>query len=150
MLHYTEGMLKDEWIPGVRFANGANVNLKTVSEAIREAANASGIPVDFSEHQLKVGGLFSKQLEDVLIMFNPEHVEDYNQFLIRIQHMGNYAFMHVYNMGGSRNLEKINRIQKGGTLGTITAIGGIIGGAKDKIQAENQYYTILSDILSSL
>lgn len=146
---YTEKQLDTEWIPQVRFPNGNNVNLMTVRNAIQEEADENGIPVAFSDDQLKVGGLFSKQMEDVLVMYNPDHATDYLRFVIRIQHMGKYAFMHVYNMGGSKNYRNSNTAAAGGAMGTITKIGGLLGGANAKLQAEEQYYTILADVLAN-
>lgn len=146
---YSERDLTTEWIPQVRFPNGSNVNLMTVREVIENEAAENGIPVAFREDQLKIGGLFSKQIEDVLIMYNPEHASDYLKFLIRVQHMGKYAFMHVYNMGGSKNYRNTNRAAAGGAIGTITKIGGMIGGINAKLQAEEQYYTILADVLAN-
>ncbi|MBO5468743.1 MAG: hypothetical protein J6A03_03205 [Lachnospiraceae bacterium] len=146
---YSESMLTTEWIPQVRFPNGNNVNLMTVREAIQNEADENGIPVAFREDTLKSGGLFNKQVEDILVMYNPEHANDYLQFVIRVQHMGKYAFMHVYNMGGSKNYRNANTAASGGTMGTIAAIGGLLGGAKAKLQAEEQYYTILADVLAN-
>ena len=146
---YSEGMLTTEWIPQVRFPDGNNVNLMTVREAIQNEADENGIPVAFREDTLKSGGLFIKQVEDILVMYNPEHANDYLQFVIRVQHMGKYAFMHVYNMGGSKNYKNVNTAAAGGAMGTIAAIGGLLGGGKAKLQAEEQYYTILADVLAN-
>ena len=74
---YSEKQLTTEWMPQVRWPNGDNVNLVTVREAIQEQADENGIPVAFSEDQLKVGGLFSSEREDILIMYNPQHQSDY-------------------------------------------------------------------------
>ncbi len=146
---YSERDLSNEWIPQVRFPDGGNVNLMTLSNAIQEEANENGIPVAFREAQLKVGGLFSKQLEDVLLMYNPEHEHDYLKFVIRVQHMGKYAFMHVYNMGGSKNFRDSNNASVGGAMGTLTKIGNLIGGTNAKLQMEENYYTILADVLAN-
>ncbi len=146
---YSEKDLSTEWIPQVRFPNGNNVNLKTVRDAIQNEAEENGIPVAFREEQLKVGSFFSKELEDILVMYNPEHEFDYLRFVIRVQHMGKYAFMHVYNMGGSKNFRNSNRAASGGAVGTITKISNAIGGIKSKLQAEEYYYTILADVLAN-
>ena len=146
---YSEKDLSTEWIPQVRFPDGNNVNLMTVREAIENEAAENGIPVAFREDQLKVGGLFSKQMEDVLVMYNPDHANDYLRFVIRVQHMGKYAFMHVYNMGGSKNYRNSNVAAYGGVIGGLTKIGGLLGGANAKLQAEEQYYTILADVLAN-
>ena len=145
---YSEKDLSTEWIPQVRFPDGNNVNLMTVREAIENEAAENGIPVAFREDQLKVGGLFSKQMEDVLVMYNPDHANDYLRFVIRVQHMGKYAFMHVYNMGGSKNYRNSNVAASGGVIGGLTKIGGLLGG-NAKLQAEEQYYTILADVLAN-
>lgn len=143
---YSESMLTTEWCPQVRFPNGDNVNLMTVREAIQNEADENGIPVAFREDQLKSGGLFNKQIEDILVMYNPEHASDYLQFVIRVQHMGKYAFMHVYNMGGSKNFRDSNVAASGSTLKQIT---GLLGGRNAKLQAEEQYYTILADVIAN-
>ena len=67
----TEGMLDREWMPQVRWTNGNNVTLNGVREAIQREADENGIPVAFSEDQVKLGGLFSRDREDVLRMYNP-------------------------------------------------------------------------------
>lgn len=146
---YSESMLTTEWIPQVRFPNGDNVNLMTVREAIQNEADENGIPVAFREDQLKSGGLFNKQVEDILVMYNPEHPNDYLQFVIRVQHMGKYAFMHVFNMGGSKNYRQSNTAAAGGFMGAVAGISSLIGGGKAKLQAEEQYYTILADVLAN-
>ena len=146
---YSEKDLTTEWMPQLRFPNGNNVNLMTIREAIENEAAENGIPVAFREDQLKVGSLFNKQIEDVLVMYNPDHANDYLRFVIRIQHMGKYAFMHVYNMGGSKNFRNSNVAASGGAVGALTKIGGIFGGINAKLQAEEQYYTILADVLAN-
>lgn len=146
---YSEKDLSTEWIPQVRFPDGNNVNLMTIRNAIQNEADENGIPVAFREDQLKVGGLFSKQIEDVLVMYNPDHASDYLRFVIRVQHMGKYAFMHVYNMGGSKNYRNFNAAASGGMVGAAKKIGGLISGASAKLQAEEQYYTILADVLAN-
>ena len=148
-MSYSESMLTTEWIPQVRFPNGENVNLMTVRDAIQEEADENGIPVAFREEQLKCGGFFNKQIEDILVMYNPEHPSDYLQFVIRVQHMGKYAFMHVFNMGGSKNFGNYNKTVDGGIMGAVASIGSFFSGGKAKLEAEEQYYTILQDVLSN-
>ena len=152
---YSESALTTEWIPQVRFADGANVNLRTVREAIEREAEENGIPVAFREDQLKTGGIFNRQVEDVLTMYNPEHEYDYLRFVIRIQHMGKYAFMHVYNMGGSKNYSAVNTANYDGDgiaskgFAKIAKLGNMLGGRNAKLQVEEQYYQILADVLAN-
>ena len=144
---YSEKQLVTEWMPQVRWPNGDSVNLVTVREAIQEQAGENGIPVAFNEDQLKVGGLFSSQREDILIMYNPQHANDYLRFAIRVMHQGKYAFMHVYNLGGSKNFRDDN-MAAGGSM--VRKLANAIGGHNQKLQAEENYYTILRDCLANV
>lgn len=144
---YTEKQLTNEWMPQVRWPNGNSVNLVTVREAIQEQADENGIPVAFDEDQLKVGGLFSQEREDILIMYNPQHAYDYLRFAIRVMHQGKYAFMHVYNLGGSKNFGNENAAVAGNTM---RKLANAIGGHSQKLQAEENYYTILRDCLENV
>ena len=146
---FSEKQLTSEWIPAVRWSNGADVNLVTVREAIQDQADMNGIPVAFQEEQMKVGGLFSSEREDILIMYNPEHERDYLKFAIRVTHQGKYAFMRTFNLGGSKNFGNDNLAALGGTIGAMKKIGNAIGGHNKKLQAEEEYYTILKDCLNS-
>jgi len=146
---YTEKQLLREWINPVRFQNGNNVNLTTVANLIQQGANEAGIPVAFTPDKLKTGGLLNQQMEDILIMYNPQHQKDYLHFLIRVEHMGNYAFMHIYELGSSRNANLLS--------GGITAAGTIAGGVINKVRGttakanlESQYYMILADVVSDI
>lgn len=146
----SEKQLLAEWIPQIRWADGNNVNLQVIRQAIQNQADYNGIPVAFSEEQLKVGGLLSSQREDILIMYNPQHATDYLRFAIRVMHQGNYAFMHVYNMGGSKNFRDDNVAGGGGAFGTLKKLGNALGGHNQKLQAEENYYTILQDCLANV
>lgn len=144
---FTEKQLVTPWTGQIRCANGDNINLVTIRGAIQEEANKCGIPVAFSEDLLKVGGLFSSEKESVLIMFNPQHPKDYLRFLIRVQHQGSYAFMQVFNLGGSKNFKDANVAASGSTLKKIT---NAIGGHSQKLQQEENYYTILHDCVENI
>lgn len=146
---YSESELTRDWITPVRFRDGENITLAAVREAIQSEADANGIPVAFREDQLKYGSIFNRQVEDILVMYNPEHSGDYLHFVIRVQHMGKYAFMHIYNMGGSKNYQNFNDAAEGGFFGGIAKAKIFAGGGKAKLQAEEQYYSILKDVISN-
>ena len=145
----SESSLTTDWITPVRFPDGENITLAAVREAIQNGADASGIPVAFNENQVKSGTVFNRKVEDVLVMYNPEHANDYLYFIIRIQYMGKYAFMHIYNMGGSKNYQNFNDAAEGGFLGGLAKAKILAGGGKAKLQAEEQYYAILKDVISN-
>ncbi len=147
---YSEKDLSNQWIPGVRIAHGENVNLSAVRDAIQEQCDENGIPVEFRDDQLKIGGLFSKEREDILIMYHPQHATDYLHFAIRVVHQGKYAFVNVFNLGGSVNYGNDNAAAEGGFFGTVRKIGNAVSGHQAKLEAEEQYYAILKDCLNNI
>lgn len=147
---YSENQLTTQWMPQVRWPDGNNVNLITIREAIQNQADENGISVSFNEETLKVGGLFSREREDILIMYNPEHPTDYLQFAIRVKHQGKYAFMQVYNLGGSKNFKNENNANFDSARGLGRSLINTIGGHKGKLEAEENYYTILRDCLENV
>ena len=80
-------------------------------------------------------------------MFNPEHAYDYLRFAIRVKHQGKYAFMEVYNLGGSKNFANDNKAEGGSTF---RKLANMVGGHATKLEAEENYYTILRDCLENI
>ena len=148
------------WIDQVRFPNGNDINLVAVQNAIQDQADMNGIPVAFKDEQLKIGGAFSKQMDDILVMYNPEHEFDYLRFAIRIKHQGRYAFMNVYNLGGSKNFGDLNTANDitdflikptlGSALGAVKKITNVVRGTNSKAEEEQNYYIILRDCLENI
>ncbi len=145
---YTTNDLNDNYrfINRVRFPDGGDVNLSALQNLIQEEADSNGIPVAFRNDVLKTGGMFSKQTEDILILYNPDHAADYLRFLIRITHQGKYAFMDVFKVGGSKNFGRDNKAAGS----TAQKVFNKISGHSQKLQEEENYYTILSDCLANI
>lgn len=154
----------------IRYQNGEAVTLMTIQTAITEAAANFAIPVAFRNEQVKSGGLFNSTAEDCLVMYHPEHMKDYLQFCIRVQHQGIYAIVSVKRCGQSKQLDKAYRseiakqsvkdyVHAKDDMATGQAVGRMIGGAlgsigknKKKLDEEKAYYdyvdTIFDDVLS--
>lgn len=143
---WNEKDLTTDWIKPVRIPDGEDVTLSSVRSRIQDLCDRHGIPVAFSEGQLKTGGLFNKRMESIMNMFNPQQ-NDYLSFVIRVEHMGSYAFMHVYNMGGSRNYGMANAAGEGSTLARLRMN---LGGGRAKLNAEENYYAILKDCVEGI
>ena len=137
---YSEKDLTSEWIPQVKVPNGDNVNLMAIREAIQKGADEICIPVAFREEQVKVGSLLNRQLEDILVMYNPKHARDYRKFVIRMEHRGKWAFVSVYNMGGSKNYMNSQVMESRSLMRKAF-------GVDRKLLEENQYYEMLADVL---
>lgn len=146
---YTATDLNEEYrfINRIRFPDGNGVNLVNLQERLQDECDSNGIPVAFRSDVLKTGGLFNKQTEEVLVLYNTQHPNDYLQFLIRITHQGKYAFLDVYKVGSSKNYRNLNAAASGSTL---RKIGNIFSGTNDKVQEEENFYTILSDCFENI
>ena len=110
---------------------------------MQNKADENGIPVAFRKDVLTTGSLFNRQKEDVLVLYNPEHENDYLNFLIRITHQGKYAFLDIFKVGGSKNYSMSN---KAGNSMAVSLLN-LATGLKSKLETEENYYTILSDCM---
>ena len=93
-----------EFRPSVRYKDGSGITLQTVQEAIKDCAQGMGIPVAFYSDQVKSGGLFNSSVEDCIVMYHPEHQNDYFKFCIRVGRQGTYAFVSVNDFGQSKQM----------------------------------------------
>lgn len=145
---YTMNELKEEYrfVPRLRFPDGGNISLDWLKGALIEEANKNGIPLACEDAQLKIGGLFSKERESVLVFYHPEHKVDYLTFLIRVTYQGKYAFMDVYKASGSKNYSNNQK----GESSAVRGIFNKMSGHAQKLQMEEDYYTILKDCFSNI
>lgn len=151
---YTEKDLVEDYrfINRLRFRDGSGVNLVSLQEALQDECDANGIPVAFRSDILKTGGLLNKQTEEVLVLYNTEHPKDYLQFMIRVTHQGRYAFLDVFKVGGSKNFARNYRATGGLGTGAAVVQGAfnLLSGHKQKLQEEENFYTILTDCFESV
>ena len=158
-------MIKDkdlrEFRPAVRYPNGNGITLQTVQEAIKQAAMNFGIPVSFYGDQVKSGGLIGSTTEDCLVLYHPEHQNDYYKFCIRVKRQGAYAFVYINDFGQSKQMNKDARAEfgkedrKGKSLsykmGSLAVQGLMnIGKSKSKLEEENNYYQCIFDIFDEI
>ena len=158
-------MIKDkdlrEFRPTVRYQNGNGVTLQTVQEAIKQAAMNFGIPVSFYADQVKSGGLLNSSTEDCLVLFHPEHQNDYFKFCIRVKRQGAYAFVYINDFGQSKQMNKDARAdayredRRGQSLSykmgsMIGQAVTTIGKSKAKLEEEQNYYQCIFDIFDEI
>lgn len=155
----------EEFRPQVRYQNGEGITLTTVQEAIKDCAMRIGIPVAFAGDQVKTGGLFNSTVDDCLVMYHPEHGDDYFNFCIRINRQGTYAFVRVDTFGQSKQMNKAYRAENAKSnlkdvfnpngsddslaKAAFSALGSI-GRSKAKLEEEQRYYACVSDIFDEI
>ena len=146
---YTANDLNEDYrfINRIRFPDGSGVNLVKLQERLQDECDSNGIPVAFRSDVLKTGTVFSRQSEEVLVLYNTQHPSDYLQFLIRVTHQGKYAFLDVFKVGSSKNYRNLNAASNGSN---IAKIGNIFKGTTAKLQEEENFYTILSDCFDNI
>lgn len=146
---YTIKDLNEDYrfIERIRFADGEGINLAAVYEVLQNECDSYGIPVAMRSDELKTGGMFKKQTEEVLVLYNTEHPTDYLQFLIRITYQGKYAFMDVFKVGSSKNYRNANAAAGGSSFRKLT---NAISGTNSKLQEEENFYTILFDCFNNI
>ncbi len=150
-----------EFRPQVRYQNGEGITLGTVQDAIKDCADKMGIPVVFTNDQVKSGGLFNSSIEDCVVMYHPEHERDYFRFCIRVKRQGVYAFVTINDFGQSKQMNKAsyeknykeNRQGKDMSYKIGSMIGqGImtLGKNKAKLEEEQMYYQCVFDIFDEI
>lgn len=150
-----------EFRPQVRYQNGEGITLGTVKDAIKDCADKMGIPVAFTNDQVKSGGLFNSSVEDCIVMYHPEHERDYFKFCIRVKHQGVYAFVSINDFGQSKQMNKANTAEfmkqdrKGQSMsykvGSMIGQGlRTLGSSKQKLEEENMYYQCVFDIFDEI
>ena len=132
------------FVPQIRFEGGAGtINLMALKNYIQNKADSYGLPVKFVDGTLKTGGLLNKQTEPVLSLYNYQHPE-YLGFMLRVTYHGTYAFLDVYKVGGSKNYKHENSQSSGRMLLNM------MSGHKQKLQEEENYYSILYSIFQDM
>ena len=148
--------------PQVRCPNGERINLDMIQNAIKDCAEQFGIPVAFRNDQVKSGGFFNATVENCLVMYHPNHTDDYLKFCIRVRRQGTYAFVVIDSFGYSRQMNKAARVEfeqknfrqadtAGGMIASAfrSGIAGI-GKNQQKLEEEQMYYQCISDIFDNI
>ena len=137
-------------MPQIRFPNGANVNLMAVRNAIQEQCEENGIPVSFADAQLKVGGLFSKELKissSCAILSTSLTI-----FILQSASStrANMLLCRYTIWAEARTLSMIIEptLKHGVALEDLCSM--LSGGHRAKLEAEQNYYTILHDCLENV
>lgn len=153
-----------EFRPQYRYTDGLDITLATVQAVIKEAAAERGLPVAFKPDQVKSGSLFSPTIENCVVLYHPEHENDYYKICIRVSYQGNCAFVSINDFGksrlegnaGSRDFLKETLKHGSGAekVGALIGAGArriIKGGAnKVKFEQEQQYYTCIADLFDDV
>ena len=147
--------------PVVQYKNGAEITLETVQNAIVDCAQSMGLPVAFYADQVKSGSVFNKTVEDCIVLYHPEHRNDYFKICIRVSRQGSYAFVSAMDFGTSKQMKKAGQAEayresrKGQSMsfkiGSLIGQGiTSIGRSKSKLEEEQNYYACIIDIFDEI
>lgn len=95
-----------EFRPQVRYQNGQSITLDAVKSVIDRCARKNEIPVAFESEQIKSGGFIGGRIRDAVLLYHPDHKNDYFNFALTVEHQGGYAFVSVYGCGESKQMKK--------------------------------------------
>ena len=145
-----------------------DISFAYLTEIITEDAAEENVPVAFDRDQVKLGGLIGGSTEDCLIIYHPEHRNDYMFYVIRIKYMGSKSYLYVNKAGDSKMLNKVvaaqcrqeakeerRRLPLKERLGTAVMDGLIygisgIGASESLYETENLWYQAVADIIDKM
>lgn len=164
-----------EFRPTYKYTDGNAITLQTIQNALEDKANEYQVPIAFYEEQIKFGGMLSSSTVDCIVLYHPEHRNDYYKVAISIKRQGTIAFVSTNEFGESKNMKKLGaragagaamkygiKNIGGGDKGVpgLSLVGGAIGGAvgllrsiggsKAKQEAENYYYGAVLQIIEEV
>ncbi|MBQ7895867.1 MAG: hypothetical protein IJ364_04855 [Oscillospiraceae bacterium] len=153
----------------IRYCDGESITLAAIQSSLSKLAAENGIKIAFCNEQVKSGTVFNRDAEECLVVYHPEHRNDYICTVIRVKHQGIHAFLCVDETGESKMAVKVYAAtdgrkdaraeRKGMTMSERVghAIGssislGIagIGANTKKFEEEQTWYVILEDIIAEL
>lgn len=150
-----------------------NMRLADVKVAIESKARIRQLPVAFYNEQIKKGGMLNSSVVDCLVVYHPEHRNDYIKFAISIED----SIISIKEFGESKNQKKLNNrhgasdvmraginqanknAERGASIGGVLTAGALlsgakmlksIGGSKEKKHAEDEYYLMLLSIFNEI
>lgn len=148
-------------MPIIKIKGAENVTLSNISQLFKKVSNDYGVPITIGYDTIKIGGLFSSSKLDCITISNSEHLNDYYKLCISVTYQGNVAFVEINDFGYSPQMEKAARAEfakqdrKGKSLSY--KIGSKIGESisnigknANKLDAERQYYSLLTDIINDV
>ena len=140
-------MIKEKDLGGlkqIRFPDGDGITLQWLQEKLADEADKNAIRVAFEADKIKFGGLIGGSVEDCIVLYHPEHKKDYFWYAFRITTQGKYAFLNSALGGYSKLLNKADAVAEGGSI--LKAIGL----NKKKLEEEQNWYTIIDDIIDNV
>ena len=156
-----------EMRPRVRYQNGASIMLKTIQNALQDYFDEAAIPVAFYADQIKYGGFIGGSTEDCIVLYHPQHENDYYKVAITVNHQGKYAFVSVNDFGSSRQLGNQGSVEYlketlkfGNGVTTSEKVGALIGAGarrlimggvnKQKLQEEQDWYQFVMEAFDEI
>lgn len=153
----------NEWKDARKCAEGEGISYTTVREYLEYAAGENGIALAFRMDEIKYSG-WGGGTDKCMVLYHPEHEDDYLNYCVRIKHEGKYAFVSYFTFGMSEQLA--NAAHKEYTKDTLknapmaNKVGALIGAGvwklrhggvnNQKLEEEKQWYTILSDVVDDM
>lgn len=111
-----------------------------------------GIPVAFERDQIQFGKLLNKYVVNCVVLKNMIYPTEYFHFTFTFRTTGNASFIRIYRTGHSRLNEQHNI--KESRRESTSLVSNIVGAATkmnyQSFQTENDYYTMVSDVIKHL
>lgn len=144
----------------IHYGDASDVTLQRLKDDLTDCAHKMGLPIFLELGQVKGGSIWKPEMEDCLILYNPEHEKDYYKFCIRLVHIGVSGKVWFYSFGSSKQMNKLNLFQQARD-GAVKNGGGEImanvmaslftpGLSKKKLENEGMYYDLVLKLFENV
>jgi len=126
---------------------GDTVTFESLKTLIEQTATVHGVPVAFELSEITSSRAGSIAIEDCLVVYHPEHRQDYMSIVFRIRREADTAYISKNEYGTSLRLKSTDILNEASKLRNPLRM--IIEDDKE-LEAEKRYYLALRSIFNFL
>lgn len=122
---------------------GDTVTFEAIKREISKVAKAYGVPIAFAFDEIVSETCGKITVEDCLVVYNPEHVDDYFKIVFRIRRDNNIAYISKSEYGTSKRMNCAHAFWSNNEDESSVSIDGT---CDEEFHAEKNYYRALKII----
>lgn len=130
-----------EILPVYVYPKGYTVSFDAIQGFVSKVADDFNVPIAFVQNEIVSINLPKFVVEECLVIYHPDHQQDYFKIVIRINRDTDTAYIHKYIFGGNLRTNTGHNVTD-----TDKNKSGVRKIKRDKSDSENNYFAALKAI----